>query len=70
MPFDDCWSVTEPVINDENAGYYLREVRLDLEYYRRAHSKAAIRFDVAGVDAEQAAEALAELLLTRDQAGE
>lgn len=62
--------ITEPVINEENAGYYLREVRLDLEYYRRTHSKAAVRFDVAGADAEQAAEALAELLLSRAQTGE
>lgn len=60
--------ITEPVINDDNAWYYLRDVRLDLEYYRRTHSKAAVHFDVAGRDAEQAAGALAELLLAREEA--
>ena len=60
--------ITEPVINDDNAWYYLRDVRLDLDYYRRTHSKAAVHFDVAGADAKQAAEALAELLLAREQA--
>lgn len=59
--------ITEPVINADNAWYYLQDVRADIEYYRRTHSKAAEHFDIAGRDAEQAADALSALLLAREQ---
>lgn len=54
--------ITEPVINEDNAQWYLNDVRGDLEYYRRTHSKATVHFDVAGRCAEDAADALAEEL--------
>ena len=56
--------ITEPVINEDNAEWYLSDVREDLHYYKKTHSKAAVHFDVAGMDAEHAAEALAEELKT------
>lgn len=61
--------ITEPVINDDNAWWYLKDVREDLLYYSKTHSKAAIHFDVAGKNAEQTAGALAELLLALEQIG-
>ena len=54
--------ITEPVINEDNAAWYLNDVRADINYYRRTHSQAAVHFDIGGRNAEQAAKALAELL--------
>lgn len=54
--------ITEPVVNEENEWWYYEDIRQDLAYYRRTHSKAAVHFDVAGRDAEEAAEALEQVL--------
>lgn len=58
--------ITEPVVNEENEWWYYEDIRMDLMYYRRTHSKAAVHFDVAGRDAEGAAEAL-ELVLRQER---
>ena len=65
---DDDNLITEPVINEDNAQWYFNDIRSDLEYYRRTHSKAAVHFDVAGRCAEDAADALAEELRALEQA--
>ena len=54
--------ITEPVINADNAAYYLDDVRKDIEYFSATHKKAAVHCDIEGLDANGAAEKIIDML--------
>jgi shikimate kinase len=60
---EDSNLIEEEIVNDDNYWRYLREVKKDIEYFRDTHKKAKIQCRINEMDAKQAADFLAKLLV-------
>ncbi|TFJ93913.1 shikimate kinase [Lentibacillus salicampi] len=65
--YDDYTKPMESPVTKENEKYYLREIRLDMEYFGRSHKKAEIQKDIDGKSALQAADELKDLLSAEER---
>ena len=63
---EDSNLIEEEIIDENNYGIYLKEVKEDIEYFRDTHRKAKIQCHINGMDAKQAADYLAKLLVEGD----
>jgi len=60
---EDSNLIEEEIVNDDNYWRYLREVKEDIEYFRDTHKKAKIQCHINEMDAKQATDFLAKLLV-------
>lgn len=67
--YDDYSKPMVYEMTKERKKYYLKEIRLDIEYFGRSYKKAKIQVAIEGRSAQQVADELWELLLTRDDRG-
>lgn len=62
--YDDYSKPMESPVTKENEKYYLKEIRLDIEYFGRSHKRAKIRKDIDGKSAFQVADELKTLFFS------
>lgn len=62
--FDENSKPMASPITPENEKYYLKEIRLDMEYFGRSYRKANMKYNINGQDAFQAVNELKDLLFS------
>lgn len=62
--YDDYSKPMESPVTKENEKYYLKDIRLDMEYFGRSYKKAKIHKDIDGKSAFQVADELKDLFFT------
>jgi hypothetical protein len=50
------------VLTDEEKRLYLREIKLDITYFKPSYKKAHLTVNMAGLDADMATEKVEEML--------
>jgi len=64
---DDDNLLDEEIVNDGNRALYYKEIQKDIDYYSYTLRKADLQFNIDGMNAESAANLLAERILARNQ---
>ncbi len=60
--YDDETKPIDNVINEDNKFWYFIDLKKDIEYFSRTHKKAKLQFHINGMNANESAEALIQLI--------
>jgi shikimate kinase len=60
---EDTNLIEEEVVNDNNRGAYLREIKGDISYHNASYKRAKLIFDIDGMNASDATDALANKII-------
>lgn len=55
-------------LTEEEKKYYLKDIKKDVSFFRQSYRRAGLRVDIAGLDAEGAAEKIEALLAAHSAA--
>lgn len=65
--YDEYSKPMESPVTKENEKHYLREIRLDNEYFGKSYKKAKIQYNIDGRDAFQTAYELRDMLFAKER---